>query len=79
MSYRTNTPDAPEPRVSKAITPGTVPDHKVPVLDRKGRMRGQVGRLATAITASRFLNGRPASLQTINGRQVWKESATGGS
>ncbi len=75
MKYRKQTPDAHEPIKKKPADPhGSVPENKVAVLDRKNRMRGQVGRLATSITASRFLNGRPASLQTVNGRQVWKET-----
>jgi hypothetical protein len=72
--FRTNTPDAPNPYKAKAIKPGTVADNKVPVFDRKGRMRGQVGRLATSVTASRFIGGRPATLQTKNGRDVWQET-----
>ncbi len=73
--YRTNTHDAAKPAPKpKATKPGIVPENKVAVLDHKNRMRGQVGRLATSVTASRFLNGRPASLQTVNGQQVWKET-----
>jgi hypothetical protein len=74
MKYRSNTPDAPNPYKAKIIKPGTVPANKIPVLDRKGRLRGQVGHLATAITARRFLNGRNATLQKKNGRDVWQET-----
>jgi hypothetical protein len=72
--YRTNTHDAAKPIKPKSVKPGIVPENKVAVVDHKNRMRGQVGRLATSVTASRFLNGRPASLQTVNGQQVWKET-----
>ncbi len=71
--YRTGH-DAPEPRKPKQSKPGVLADNKVGVYDRKGRLRGQVGRLATQVTASRFLNGRPASLQKVNGRGAWQET-----
>lgn len=70
--FRTNTPDAPEPRTSKLGNIGEVPANKVEVLDHHGRHRGMVGRKATAAVASRFLGGRGVTLTTVNGRQCWK-------
>jgi hypothetical protein len=72
--YRKSTHDVPERRTAKRTTPGTIPGNKVGVYDHKNRLRGVVGRLATSVTASRFLSGRPASLQTVNGQPAWKQT-----
>lgn len=72
--YRQSTHDAPAPKPKRTTTPGTIPSNKVGVYDHKNRLRGVVGRLATQVTASRFLSGRPASLQTVNGKPAWKQT-----
>jgi hypothetical protein len=73
--FRTSNYDAPAPIKKKPDEPpGTLPDHRIAVIDRQGRMRGNISRKATALTASRFLNGRGAALTTHNGQQVWKET-----
>ncbi len=54
---------------------GAVPEHKVPILDRAGNLRGVMGRTAGAPTARRVgsLAG-PAKLVKHNGRDCWKET-----
>jgi hypothetical protein len=65
--------DAPTPISTKPQgKPGVIPSNKIQVIDHLGRPRGQVGRLATAATASRFLGGRGAMLTKHNGKTVWK-------
>jgi hypothetical protein len=72
--YRTDTRDSiPPPRKSKrSDKPGTIPPGKVAVIDHLGRHRGMVGKLGTSATASRFLNGRGATLTRVKGRHVWQ-------
>jgi hypothetical protein len=73
--YRTDTRDSiPPPPLKKRPLDklGATPPGKVEVIDHLGRHRGMVGKLGTAATASRFLNGRGATLTRVNGRQVWK-------
>ena len=70
--YRTGH-DAPERRAPKQITPGTLPANRIAVLDHKGQMRGHVGQKATALTASRFLGGKPAYLdKDEKGKPCWR-------
>lgn len=70
--YRTHTADAPEPIKTKPDTPpGIVPDHRIPILDHKGRMRGHVGHKATSVTVSRFTGTLDNKLAEIGGRTVW--------
>ena len=71
QTYRTGTHDAPEPYTPKLETPGKIPANKVEIRDHLGRTRGMVGRKATAATVSRFIDGRDATLQKIDGRDVW--------
>jgi len=62
---------APTPRKTKPTKPGQVPEGKLGVFDHKGRLRGHVGKLASAATAARF--GVPdAELTTIEGRPAWR-------
>ncbi len=51
---------------------GKVPDHRVPVIDKHGRMRGNVSRHATETTAMR-LGLSSARLGTHGGRDAWIE------
>jgi hypothetical protein len=69
--FRESAYDAPLPRKPKVSKPGTIPDHKIEVLDHLGRHRGMVTRSATSATASRFLNGRSATLQKVKGKDCW--------
>jgi hypothetical protein len=74
--FRTDTHDAPERRGPKQITPGTLPAGRIAVLDHMGNMRGHVGKLATSLTASRFLGGKPAYLdKTDEGKPCWRGAA----
>jgi hypothetical protein len=66
-------PDAPERRAPKQPKPGTLPLSRIAVLDHKGNMRGHVGKLATSLTASRFLGGKPAYLDKDDkGKPCWR-------
>ena len=47
----------------KQRRPGQVPPGRIPVLDRKGQLRGHVGPRATSVTASRF-TGQPGAVLT---------------
>ncbi len=68
--FRTDTHDAPKPSKAKMEKPGIVPANRLPIFDGHGRMRGRVGRKATAATVSRFgVHG--AKLGTKNGRDAW--------
>jgi hypothetical protein len=65
--------DAPERRAPKQIKPGTLPEGRIAVLDHNGNMRGQVGKLATSLTASRLLGGKHAYLdKTDDGKPCWR-------
>ena len=68
--FRTGTHDAPEPRRKPAVIPGKIPDAKLGVYDAKGNLRGLVGRLATAATASRFTH-HGMKLAKKGGRDAW--------
>ena len=72
--YRTDGRDSAAPQIKPKRPPkvGATPPNKVRVLDHLGRHVATVGKLATAATASRFLNGRGAKLTRVNGRQCWK-------
>jgi hypothetical protein len=71
--FRTNTPDAPAPfKPSKTIKPGVIAPSRLGVYDGQGRLRGQVGPMATASTAARF-HGQLGSKLGIgpDGKQAW--------
>jgi hypothetical protein len=71
--YRTDNRDSAKPMFRKrAVKLGAIPPEKVEVIDHLGNHRGMVGKLGTSATASRFLNGRSATLTRVKGRQVWK-------
>jgi hypothetical protein len=63
--------DAPVPFKRKQTTPGEIPSNKIGVYDHKGRMRGQVGALATSATAARFSGTLNNKLGTKDGRPAW--------
>jgi hypothetical protein len=70
--FRTNTPDSmPEPRKTKPVKPGTVPENRVPIFDYAGRPRGAVGKLATSVTVSRFTGTLNNRLGKKDGRTAW--------
>jgi hypothetical protein len=70
--FRTDTHDAPAPfKPTKAIKPGVIAPNRIGVYDGKGRLRGQVGPRATAVTASRFTGQRGMKLGKVNGRDAW--------
>lgn len=73
MKFRTTGPDVLQPSKHKPEDPpGTLPSHRIAVLDHLGRMRGNVSRKAMAVTASRFIGGRGVTLTKHNGKTVWK-------
>jgi hypothetical protein len=56
----------------KTRKPGEVPEGKIGVLDRKGRLRGVVGPKATSVTAARFSGEHGATLRKDkDGRDSW--------
>jgi hypothetical protein len=58
--------------MSKQRKIGEVAPGRIPVLDRAGNDRGNVGPKATAATTARFLGHHGAKLKTKNGRKVWQ-------
>ena len=69
--FRTNTHDAPRPKPKVISRPGTIPGNEVQVIDGKGRLRGLVGRNATAATAARFHGQLGSTLGVRNGAPAW--------
>jgi hypothetical protein len=61
----------PPPPAKPEDTPGTIGEGKLGVYDHKGRLRGQVGKLATSATVSRFIGQHGAKLGTKDGRPAW--------
>lgn len=55
----------------KDPTPGEIPEHRIPIHDHKGNVRGHVGRTATSATVARFLGHHGAKLGMKDGRQAW--------
>lgn len=76
--FRSHTHDAPAPYKPRKIKPGTVPDDRIPIFDHKGRMRGQVGKLATSVTVSRFTGTTDNKLGRKNNRPAWIGAAPKG-
>ena len=70
--YRTNTHDAPirTPAAPKE-KPGTLPAHRIAVVDEQGNRRGHVGRLASEALVNSHFGVRNARLKKINGKHVW--------
>jgi hypothetical protein len=69
--FRTHGPDVMQtPRPNK-IAPGRIGDGKLGVYDHKGRLRGQVGKLATSVTAARFTGTTNNTLGKKDGRDAW--------
>jgi hypothetical protein len=52
--FRTHGPDVMQAQRSKKVVPGKIAPSRLGVYDGKGRLRGQVGPLATASTCARF-------------------------
>ena len=48
-----------------------MPDHRIPIFDAKGNMRGTVGHKATSATVSRFTGTHNNSLVQKDGRDAW--------
>ncbi len=70
--FRTTGPDVmrspakkPQPR------PGIIPEHRVPIYDHKGQLRGHVGHKATAVTVARFTGQYGSKLGKKDGRPAW--------
>src|ERR1700728_274342 len=53
-------------RAAKKIEPGKIPAGRLGVYSGRGNLLGHVGKLATAVTASRF-GARNAKLKQVNG------------
>ena len=66
--------DAPGPVTPKRVTPGQIGDGKLGVYRDDGAIVGQVGRLATAATASRFTK-RAMKLGEKDGKPAWVTKA----
>lgn len=58
-------------KAARAKHPGEVPEHRIPIFDHKGNLRGRVGPRATEVTVSRFINLPGAKLGTKDGRDAW--------
>lgn len=53
---------------------GEVPEHRIPIIDRNGILKGHMGKLAAEPTARRVGNlGGHAVLQQHGGRKCWVE------
>jgi hypothetical protein len=62
--------DAPKRTTRALSTPGKIPEGRFGVYDGRGNLRGNVGRLATAVTARRF-GAIGAKLAKKNGKLAW--------
>ena len=51
--------------------PGTIPEGRIGVYDRKRQLRGVVGPKATSVTAARFTGELGAKLTKVDGRPAW--------
>lgn len=69
--FRTHGPDVLQTQRPKKITPGQIGEGKLGVFDHKGRLRGQVGKLATNATAARFTGTLDNKLGKKDGRPAW--------
>ena len=81
--YRTTGPDVMPPKRKKNVDKGVdaLPDHRIPIYDHEGNMRGHVGHKATAATVSRFIGQHGAKLGKKDGRDAWiapDRNVTGG-
>jgi hypothetical protein len=65
--------DGPAPfKPTKKIVPGKIAPNRLGVYDGQGRLRGQVGPLATASTAARFHGQLGSKLgKGPDGKQAW--------
>jgi hypothetical protein len=70
--YRIGRDDAPERKDDEPVIPGHIPDGRLGVYDARGRLRGQVGKLATSVTARRFGLRNPV-LGQVDGRPAWRD------
>lgn len=60
--------------MSKQRKVGEVRPGRIPILDRAGNVRGNVGPHATQATTARFLGHHNAKLTTKGGRKVWQST-----
>ncbi len=59
--------------MSKQRKPGTISPNRIGIYDRRGNLRGHVGRTATQATVARFIGHPNAKLGKVNGRTAWIE------
>lgn len=71
--FRNHGPDVLAPfKPSKSIKPGVIAPNRLGVYDSQGRLRGQVGPLATSSTAARFHGELGSKLGPgPDGKQAW--------
>lgn len=55
----------------KARKVGEVRPGRIPIYDRKGNLRGNVGKQATSATVARFVGEYGAKLTKKDGRNSW--------
>lgn len=60
----------PPPKISD-VKPGVLPEHRIPIYDHKGHMRGHVGPAATSVSVARFVHQHGAKLGKKDGRTAW--------
>src|SRR5271170_4770027 len=71
--FRSKGPDVLPPDRKKVVEKGVdaLPDHRIPIYDHEGNMRGHVGHKATSATVSRFIHQHGAKLGKKDGRDAW--------
>ena len=55
---------------------GEVREGRIPIIDKSGNVRGNVGPRATQATVARFLGHSNARLAPFKGRRSWVEQGT---
>lgn len=60
----------------KKLKVGEVREGRIPIIDKAGNVRGNVGPRATTATVARFLGHSNARLAPYKGRQSWVEQGT---
>ena len=77
--FRTNTYDSmPEPKKTKPVKPGTVPENKVPIFNHKGNMVGRCGLGMSSAGVARLTGTLDNRVVKRNGRNAWVGSAPKG-
>lgn len=63
-------------RDMRKLKVGEVREGRIPIIDKSGNVRGNVGPRATTATVSRFLGHSNARLGNYAGRKSWIEQGT---